>query len=65
MAERVGGLSVIIIRQAGKSGSLYGSVSARDISDAATAGGLSINRAQVVLDPRCAKATVGRRTPSS
>ena len=50
MAERVGGLSVIIIRQAGESGSLYGSVSARDISDAATAAGLSINRAQVVLD---------------
>ena len=26
VAERVGGLSVVIIRQAGKSGSLYGSV---------------------------------------
>ena len=35
LAERVGGLSVIIIRQAGESGSLYGSVSARDIADAA------------------------------
>jgi|UniRef100_A0A8J4M5L2 large subunit ribosomal protein L9 len=50
VAERVAGLSVVIIRQAGESGSLYGSVSARDIADAATAGGLSINRAQVVLD---------------
>jgi large subunit ribosomal protein L9 len=50
VAERVGGLAVVIIRQAGESGSLYGSVSARDISDAATAGGLTINRAQVVLD---------------
>jgi large subunit ribosomal protein L9 len=50
VAERVGGLSVVIIRQAGESGSLYGSVSARDISDAATAGGLTINRSQVVLD---------------
>ena len=50
MAERVGGLSVIIIRQAGKSGSLYGSVSARDIADGATAGGLTINRSQVVLE---------------
>ena len=50
MAERVGGLSVVIIRQAGEAGSLYGSVSARDISDAATAAGLTINRDQVVLE---------------
>jgi len=41
---------VSIIRQAGESGSLYGSVSARDISDAATAAGLTINRSQVVLE---------------
>jgi large subunit ribosomal protein L9 len=50
LAERVGGLSVIIIRQAGESGGLYGSVSARDISEGATAGGLTINRSQVVLE---------------
>ncbi len=50
VAERIQGLSVIIIRQAGESGSLYGSVSSRDISDACTAGGLTINRAQVVLE---------------
>jgi large subunit ribosomal protein L9 len=50
LAERVGGLSVVIIRQAGESGGLYGSVSGRDIADAATAGGLTINRSQVVLD---------------
>jgi large subunit ribosomal protein L9 len=49
VAERVGGLSVIIIRQAGESGSLYGSVSTRDISVAATDAGLSIDRSQVVL----------------
>src|ERR1700744_2085301 len=48
--ERGGGLSVIIIRQAGESGSLYGSVSARDIADGATAGGLTINRSPVVLE---------------
>ena len=34
VAERVSGLSVVIIRQAGESGSLYGSVSARDIAEA-------------------------------
>ena len=50
VAERVGGLSVIIIRQAGESGSLYGSVSARDIAEACTAAGLSISRQQVVLE---------------
>src|SRR5581483_1599897 len=50
VAERVGGLSVVIIRQAGESGSLYGSVSARDIADATTEAGLTINRGQVQLE---------------
>ncbi len=50
LAERVGGLSVMIIRQAGESGSLYGSVSARDIAEGATAAGLTINRSQVILE---------------
>ena len=50
VAERVGGLSVVVIRQAGESGSLYGSVSTRDIAEACTEGGLSINRQQVVLE---------------
>jgi large subunit ribosomal protein L9 len=50
LAERVGGLTIVIIRQAGESGSLYGSVSGRDISDGCTASGLTINRSQVVLE---------------
>src|SRR5437763_6705327 len=50
IAERVGGLSVVIIRQAGESGSLYGSVSARDVADAAAAAGLTVDRQQVVLE---------------
>jgi large subunit ribosomal protein L9 len=50
LAERVVGLTVVIIRQAGESGSLYGSVSARDIADACTDSGLTINRSQVVLE---------------
>jgi len=50
VAERVGGLSVVIIRQAGDSGGLYGSVSARDISIACTEAGLTIDRQQVVLE---------------
>jgi large subunit ribosomal protein L9 len=50
VAERVHGLSVVVIRQAGESGSLYGSVSPRDIAEASTEAGLSINRQQVQLD---------------
>ncbi|HEY8288272.1 MAG TPA: 50S ribosomal protein L9 [Acetobacteraceae bacterium] len=50
VAERVGGLTVVVIRQAGESGSLYGSVSGRDIADASTAAGLTIDRQQVILE---------------
>jgi len=50
VAERVENMSVIIIRQAGESGSLYGSVSGRDIADACKVGGLTVLRAQVLLD---------------
>ncbi|HEX3984637.1 MAG TPA: 50S ribosomal protein L9 [Acidisoma sp.] len=50
VAERVQGLTVTIIRQAGDSGSLYGSVSSRDIAEGATEGGLGIDRTQVELD---------------
>ncbi len=50
VAERVAGLSVVVIRQAGEAGNLYGSVSARDIAEACTAAGLSIGREQVSLE---------------
>ena len=50
VAERVQGLSVVIIRSAGESGNLYGSVSARDVAEACTASGLSITRQQVLLE---------------
>jgi large subunit ribosomal protein L9 len=50
LAERMTGLTVVIIRQAGDSGSLYGSVSPRDIAVAAAEGGLTVNRQQVQLD---------------
>ena len=44
------GLTVVIIRQAGESGQLYGSVSARDIAEAVTEAGFTIEKRQVVLD---------------
>jgi len=50
VAERMQGLSVVVIRQAGESGSLYGSVTSRDVADAAAVAGLTINRAQVILE---------------
>ena len=50
LAERIGQLTVVIIRQASDSGNLYGSVSVRDIADAATEGGLTVNRSQVILE---------------
>jgi large subunit ribosomal protein L9 len=50
IAERIGALTVVIIRQAGESGSLYGSVSTRDIAQVATEAGLSISRDQVILN---------------
>jgi len=49
IAERVSGLAIVIIRQAGESGSLYGSVSGRDIADGCKAGGLTVERSQVLL----------------
>ena len=44
------GSSYILIRQAGESGQLYGSVSGRDVADAVNAEGGKIDRAMVVLD---------------
>jgi large subunit ribosomal protein L9 len=50
VSTEMDGIKVVIIRQAGESGQLYGSVSARDISDAVTAAGFTVTRGQVVLD---------------
>ena len=47
---KLGGKSFIVIRQAGDTGQLYGSVSTRDIASAVTEGGFSIERRQVMLD---------------
>ena len=47
---RIDGRSFVLIRQASEAGMLYGSVSTRDIADAASADGISIDRGQVRLD---------------
>ncbi len=49
VGEKLDGASVTLIRQAGESGVLYGSVSTRDIADALTAAGYSAGRQQITL----------------
>lgn len=50
VAAELDGTSYVLIRQAGETGQLYGSVSGRDLSEAITAAGISVARAQVQLD---------------
>lgn len=50
VAAKMGDLKVVLIRQAGDAGQLYGSVTGRDIADAVTAAGTTIRRGQVILD---------------
>jgi large subunit ribosomal protein L9 len=44
------GKSFVILRQAGESGQLYGSVSTRDIAEAASTAGVKVSRNHVLLD---------------
>ena len=49
--QKLDGTSYVMIRQAGESGQLYGSVAGRDVADAINAEGSSkVDRAMVVLD---------------
>ncbi len=50
VAKKLDGQTFVVIRSASDGGALYGSVTTRDISDAATAGGFTLDRRQVVLD---------------
>lgn len=49
VAGKIDGMTVTLIRQAGDSGQLYGSVSVRDLAEAMQAGGVSVDRRQVQL----------------
>ncbi|MFN4185191.1 MAG: 50S ribosomal protein L9 [Hyphomonas sp.] len=49
-AENLEGATFVLIRQAGETGQLYGSVTARDIAEAAEAAGYKVDRAAVRLD---------------
>ena len=50
VADRMAGLSVVLLRQSSDSGQLYGSVNARDIAQAVSEAGFAINRTQVKLN---------------
>jgi len=50
VAAKLEGLSVVILRQAGESGALYGSVQAKDVAEAVTAAGTNIAKSQVVIN---------------
>ena len=50
VGAKLDGQTFVIIRSASDSGALYGSVTTRDASDAATADGFTVNRSQIVLD---------------
>lgn len=50
VAGRMNDVNIVVIRQAGDSGQLYGSVSARDIADGLTAGGYTVSRGQVAIE---------------
>lgn len=50
LAEKLDGQKFIVIRSASDVGALYGSVTPRDVADAATEAGFSLDKRQVVLE---------------
>jgi large subunit ribosomal protein L9 len=53
----VDGLKLVLVRQAGESGQLYGSVSARDVAEAAAAAGQDLVKKTMVVIDRPIKTT--------
>lgn len=50
IADKIDGQSYVMIRQAGETGQLYGSVAGRDVSEAIQAEGGKVERSQIVLN---------------
>lgn len=50
VAKKLDGLAVVLLRQAGETGQLYGSVTGRDIAEAVTAAGFTVDHRQVRID---------------
>jgi large subunit ribosomal protein L9 len=49
VSDKLDGVTVVVVRQAGETGQLYGSVSARDIAEALSAAGHRVERAHVAI----------------
>ncbi len=50
VAEKLEGQSFVVVRQAGETGQLYGSVTTRDVADGVTAAGFTVSRSQIGLN---------------
>ncbi len=50
VATRLSGKQFVVVRQAGETGHLYGSVTTRDVADIIEAGGFMVARSQVALN---------------
>ena len=50
LGEKIDGQTYVVIRSASDAGALYGSVTPRDIADAATEAGFTIDRKQITLN---------------
>jgi large subunit ribosomal protein L9 len=50
LGDKLGGQTVVLIRQAGETGQLYGSVTGRDVAEALTQAGFTVSRNQIVLN---------------
>ena len=50
VGEKLNGLTFVLVRQAGETGVLYGSVATRDIAEAITAEGISVGRQQIIIN---------------
>jgi large subunit ribosomal protein L9 len=50
ISSKLNGQSFVLVRQAGETGQLYGSVSTRDIAQALSQGGFNVDRQHIVLN---------------
>jgi large subunit ribosomal protein L9 len=50
VAAKMTNVRITVVRQAGETGQLYGSVTARDIAEELTVSGYKVNRTQVIID---------------
>jgi large subunit ribosomal protein L9 len=50
VATKLSGQKFVVVRQAGETGHLYGSVTARDLAEAMATGGFAVERSQVAIN---------------